>query len=482
MSSLTGAAARGGAVTIGVQLLRILLQFGSVVVLARLLAPEAFGLIAMIMAIIGVAELIRDFGLSIASVQAKVVTDRERDNLFWANTGLGTGCALLAWAATPLLVGLYDEERLRPIVLPLALVFVLSGMNTQYRADLARRLRFHALALGDLVGPASGIAAAVVLAWQGAGVWALVAQQLVGAAVSLASNMLNARWLPGGVHRDTSIRSYFRFGADVLGTQVLNYITRNVDYVVIGAVRGPVQLGLYSRAYQMLMVPLNQINAPLTNVAVPVLSRVHTDLPALGRALRRAQLVACYVTAPALVVAAALAEPVVGLLLGERWLPMAPIFAVLALGGIFRSIGQVSYWAYLSTARTRSLLRLQLFTQPVMVALIVAGVPWGGVGVAAGHLVANAFSWAVSLVAVGRTTGVDDRPLFATATTAVLGTALPAGLAAWGASRLVDGYLLQVVVGLAAAGLAAGVVGLAASPVRRDALVMVDTAKQMLRR
>jgi PST family polysaccharide transporter len=482
VSNLTGAAARGGAVTVGVQLVRIVLQFGSIIVLARLLAPDTFGLLAMVLAIIGVAELIRDFGLSIASVQAKVVTREERDNLFWANTGLGLTCALLAWAATPLLVDLYDEERLRPLVLPLALVFVLSGMNTQYRADLARHLRFHALALGDLLGPASGIAAAVVLAWQGAGVWALVAQQLVGAAVSLVVNMVNARWLPGGVHRRTSIRHYFRFGANVLGTQVLSYITRNVDYVVLGAVRGPAELGLYSRAYQMLMVPLNQINAPLTNVAVPVLSRVHDDLPALGRALRRAQLVACYVTAPLLMVAAALAHPIVGLLLGERWLPMADIFAVLAVGGIFRSIGQISYWAFLSTAKTGALLRLQLWTQPVMVLCIVAGVPWGGVGVAVGHLVANLFSWIVSLTAVGRRTGVAVRPLFVTAVTAVLGTALPAGLAAWGASQLVDGDLLRVLVGLVAAALAAGAIGVVARPVRRDAVVMVDTAKQMLRR
>lgn len=482
MSTLAGAAARGGAITVGAQLVRIVLQFGSIIVLARLLSPEVFGLLAMVLAVIGIAELIRDFGLSIASVQAKVVTRPERDNLFWANTALGSGCALLAWASTPLLVALYDEQRLRPIVLPLALVFVLSGMNTQYRADLARRLRFHALAFGDVAGPAAGIATAVVLAVLGAGVWALVAQQLVAAGVSLLVNALNARWLPGGVHLGTSIRKYFRFGANVLGTQSLNYITRNIDSVVLGAFRSPIELGLYSRAYQMLMVPLNQINAPLTNVAVPVLSRVQEDRAALGRALRRAQLVACYVTAPLLVVAAALSEPVVGLLLGDRWLPMAAIFAVLALGGIFRSIGQVSYWAFLSTARTGALLRLQLWTQPIMVALIVAGVPWGGVGVALGHLVANVFSWVASLVVAGQATGVDVRPLFATSAAAVAGTALPAGVAAWGASQLVEGYALQILLGLVAAIAAATLVGALVPPVRRDAAVMVATAKQMLRR
>ncbi len=479
---LAGTAARGAAVTMGVQVLRIGLQFGSIVVLARLLSPETFGLLAMVTAVIGVADLVRDFGLSMASVQAKHVSTAERTNLFWVNTGLGTACALLAAASTPVLVRLYDEPRLAQIVLPLSAVFVLSGMNTQFRADLARRLKFTSIARADLSAPAAGILCAIVLALNGAGVWALVAQQLVTGAVALAVNVLSARWLPGRYRRGVSIRRFFRFGGGVLGAQLLSYGTQNVDNIAIGAFSGPVQLGLYSRAYQLLMVPLNQINAPLTNVAVPVLSRVQDDLAALGRGLRRAQFVASYVTATLLLVAAALADPVVAILLGPQWEGLAPIFAVLALGGIFRSVSQVAYWAHLATAHTGSFLRLQLWTQPFMMLLVVGGVPWGGVGVASGHLVANVLYWVVSLVAVGRTTGVAVGPLVRNTLTALGAVALPAALAAGVVSRQLTEPLWQVGAGLLAAALAALLVGGLTPAVRRDTLGMVATVRGMRRR
>ena len=481
-TALAGAAARGGAVTVAAQVARIVLQIGSVVVLARLLTPAQFGLVAMVTAVIGVADLLRDFGLSLASVQAKEVTPAERSNLFWANAGLGAACALVAAALTPAIVALYDEPQLTAVVPPLAAVFLLSGLTTQYRADLARRLRFGTVAAADLAGPAAGIVAAVVLGAAGAGVWALVAQQLVGAATILVIVVVAGRWRPQRYRRDVPVGRFFRFGGAVLGTQLLSYVTRNVDNVALGAVRGPAELGLYSRAYQLVMVPINQINAPLTNVAVPVLARVHEDLVQLSAGLRRAQLVACYVTAPLLVVAAALAWPLVDLVLGDGWQDVAPILAVLALGGIFRSVSQIAYWGYLATGRTRQLLRLQLWTQPLMILLVVAGVPWGPVGVATGHLVANVMYWVVSLVALGRATGVRVAPLVGTAAVAVLAVGLPAGAAAWGASQLVDGAFWQVVLGLLAAAAAAGVVGAAVPAVRRDAVTMWRTARLVVQR
>ena len=479
---LAGAAARGGAVTVGAQVARIVLQVASVVVLARLLTPAQFGLVAMVTAVIGVADLLRDFGLSLASVQAKDVSHAERSNLFWANTGLGTACALLAAGLTPAIVALYDEPELTAVVPPLAAVFLLSGMTTQYRADLARRLRFGTVAAADLAGPAAGIATAVCLAAGGAGVWALVAQQLVGAATTLVVVVAAGRWLPDRYRRDVPVSRFFRFGGAVLGTQLLSYVTRNVDSVAIGAVRGPADLGLYSRAYQLVMVPINQINAPLTNVAVPVLARVHEDREKLGAGLRRAQLVACYVTAPLLVVAAALAGPLVDLVLGESWHHVAPILAVLAIGGIFRSVSQIAYWGYLATGRTGELLRLQLWTQPLMIVLVVTGVVWGPVGVAAGHLVANVLYWAVSLIALGRSTGVRVAPLVHTAAVAVLGLGAPAGGAAWLAAGAMTGAWWQVAVGLLAAATTAAGVAVLVPAVRRDAMTMWRTARLVANR
>ena len=124
------------------------------VVLARLLTPSDFGLVAMVTAVIGVAQLIRDFGLSLAAVRAPTLSREERDNLFWANFLMGLGCTIVIIVATPLIVAIYGQPRLTPIVLSLSIVFTFSGITTQYRANLSRELRFKALGLSDIIAQA----------------------------------------------------------------------------------------------------------------------------------------------------------------------------------------------------------------------------------------------------------------------------------------------------------------------------------------
>ncbi len=482
MTELSTAAARGTATTLLAQVLRFVLQFGSVLVLARLLVPADFGLVAMVTAVIGIAEIFRDFGLSAAAIQAPELSRAERTNLFWANSGLGFVCALAAVALTPGLVLLYDEPRLGPVVPALAGVFVLSGLNSQYRAGLTRDMRFGVLAVSDVVAQAVGAAVAIALAWAGAGLWALVAQQLVVALTSLLVNVGSARWLPGLPRRAVSIRRFVKYGSGFLGAQTLMYATSNIDSVVIGAVWGKVELGLYSRAYQLLMVPLNQIQAPLTRVALPVLSRIQEDTARLAHYVGRAQLVVCYVTTLVLAVAAALADPAVRVLFGPGWDGVAPIFALLAIGGIFRAASSVAYWTYLARAQTGALFRLQLWTRPLMAGLIVAGTPWGGRGVAAGFALGCAGYWAVSLVDIGRRTQLSVRPFFAKALFAMLVVATPAAAGAWGASLAAEGPLARLVLGLAGAVGVVGLLWLALPTVRRDVAVLAGFARRALSR
>ena len=140
-SDLGRSAARGGGTTVLAQGLRLVLQFGSVVVLARLLDPTAFGLVAMVTAVIGVAELVRDFGLSTAAVRAKHLDHDQQTNLFWTNTALGLGCSLLAAALSPVVAAVYGEPVLVEVVLALAGVFAVNGASTQFRVALTRQLR-----------------------------------------------------------------------------------------------------------------------------------------------------------------------------------------------------------------------------------------------------------------------------------------------------------------------------------------------------
>lgn len=483
MRPLGDVAARGTGVTLGLQGVRFLLQTVSLVLLARLLTPAEFGVVAMVTAITGAADLVRDFGLSLAAVQAKELSDAERTNLFWANVGIGAACGLVLVATTPLIVALYGEPRLTPIVLSVAGVFVISGATTQFRAELSRSLRFFALSGSDIAAQAAGIVTAVALALLGLGYWAIVAQIVVVAVVTLLCNVVVCRWRPGLPRRDVSIRRFFRFGGGVLGTQLLAYVTKNIDNVAIGAYSGAFQLGLYSRAYQLLMMPLSQINAPLTTVALPVLSRVQDDEQAYRRYLGKAQLVGGYVTATVLALCGALAVPLVEILFGARWAGVAPILALLAIGGVFRAVSQICYWVYLSKGRTVDQLKLYLVLRPVMVAVILAGVPWGSIGVAAACSVAFLLEWLGSLWHVGRVTGVDRGLLLRNALRPVLLVCLPAGVVANLTTRvLAFGPFVELAAGLGAAAVTTVLVASTVPAVRADVATVAHFGRRALRR
>jgi polysaccharide transporter, PST family len=443
-----------------------------------LLTPADFGLVAMVTAVIGVADLLRDFGLSSAAIQSRTLTEDERSNLFWANLGLGTACTLGAMAATPLIVAGYRQPGLAPVVLVLALTFTINGANTQYRADLARRMRFAALSGAEIIAQASGISVAILLAATGAGVWAIVWQQIAVAVVTLFINVLNVRWRPGLPRRGVSLRRFFRFGGGLLGTQLIAYATKNVDNVALGAVWGATPLGWYNRAYQRLMMPLNQINAPMTNVALPVLSRVQHDDATFQRYLAKAQLVACYLTSTLFAVAAGLAVPLVSVLFGPRWSPVAPIFAVLAIGGIFRAVAQIAYWIFLARGRTGAQLRQDLVLRPFIVLAILAGLPWGPLGVAVGHSAAFFIYWLATLWYVGRVTGTPVRPLVVNAARSVLLVGAPSGAVAYLITYLPLAAPVQLLLGVTAAGLWILLVAVAVPRVRADLRVLMDFSRR----
>jgi O-antigen/teichoic acid export membrane protein len=482
-TDLRGRAVRGTSVTLGAQGVRVVLQLVSLSVLARLLAPSDFGLVAMAMAIIGVSDILRDFGLGPAAIQAKNLSDDERSNLFWANTALGLGTAVLAVASTPLIVRLYGDERLTGVVLAVSAVFLLNGAATQFRSDLSRSLRFPALAVADVSGQIVALAAAIGTALAGGGYWAIVVQLNVVALVTLLMSWGQSRFLPSRPHRHVSIRRFFRFGSGMLGTQLIAYTTRNIDNVAIGAWWGQAALGFYSRGYQLVMMPLNQINAPLTRIALPILSRVYDDPVRYHRYLHRAQLVSCYVTATVLAVGAGLAGPLVTVLFGARWEPVVPIFAALAIGGVFRSVAQIAYWVFLAEGLTGSQFRMYLITRPFVIAVLLSGLPWGALGVAVTASLAYVTDWLVQMWWLSRVSRADVGSLMRTALLAIGGVALPAGMAAAATSCLALPAPALLPLGVLAAGAAIGTVAAVLPWVRRDLLLishLVSTA--LLRR
>ncbi|MFT3798209.1 lipopolysaccharide biosynthesis protein [Microbacterium sp.] len=474
--ALGDAAARGASITLFAQLYKAALQLVATMVLARMLSPDDFGLIAMVLSVIGISEIFRDFGLSSAAIQAKSVSTAERTNLFWANTGLGVSSAVVVAVSAPLIAMLYADARVTPVVVALAGSFVLSGMVTQYTADMSRRLMFRKMAIIEMVSPTIALGIAVVMALMGAGYWALVVQQLVSLAVLLALSVAAARWWPGVPRRDVSIRHFMKYGVALFGTQVIAYLTKNIDNIAIGVAWGATPLGYYDRAYQLLMAPLRQINAPMTRVALPVLSRVHDDPVRFERYLLRAQIVGGYVTATVFALAASLAKDIVLIVFGADWLPIVPIFTILALGGVLRAVSQISYWIFLASGHPGAQLKMYLVTRPLMILVIVAGVPWGAMGVAVGSTVAYSLHWIISLIWSCRVAGLRPRLLLMNTVRILVTVSIPAGVVSWLVTLLGWPSVPTIAAGLLAVAVYLIVVAGLSASARRDLVIVVDFA------
>ncbi len=481
-SDLGRVAARGAGVTLAGQGARILLQLASVVVLARLLSPEDYGLLAVGLVVVGVGEVFRDLGLSTAAIRAPDLTTAQRDGLFWLNVTAGAVLAGVAVLAADPVATAFGEPELAGIVRLLSLTFLLNGLAAQYRAGLVRQLRFGAVAGTDLAAQLAAFAVAVSAAAGGAGYWALVAQQLTQGAVTLVAVVALGRWVPRRPRRGVGLAPLVRFGGGVTGTQLVHYVGNNLDNVLLGLTAGPAALGIYNRGFQLLMTPLNQIRSPATTVAVPVLSRLRDDVERAGDYLRRGQLALGFSLVAGMALAAGAAVPLVDVVLGPRWAEVAPVLALLAVAGSAQTLSFVGLWVYLSRGLSGALFRYTLVTLALNAACIGAGSAFGVVGVAAGYATAALLEWPLSLWWLSRVTVLPVRDLYRGAVR-ITACAVAAGAACHLATLLTAGW---PPVGRLGAGLAAGLAAYALASlvpgVRRDLAGVLAWGRQMAAR
>jgi PST family polysaccharide transporter len=434
-------AAKGALITIVGQIVRLVAQLLGIILLARILSPADFGLLAMVVAIIGVGEVVRDFGLSAAAVQAPTLSTEQRDNLFWINAGLGASFAVVVATFSGLIAGFYGDARLQPIALALAGTFLVNGLSTQFRADLNRQMKFGSLAIVETLSAAAGLVVAVVAASNGAGYWALVLQQVVSPTVGLVAVIALTRWLPGLPHRHADMKKLLRFGQNLLGVQLLNYASRNIDSIVVGASFGANILGFYDRAFQLLMLPLNQIQAPATKVALPTLSQIQNEPTRFASYISRGQLALMHFIVAAFAISAAQASPLIFWVLGPQWEGSVPIFQILAFAGVAQAAAYATYWAFLSLGLTGSNLRLELVSRPIIIGLILFGAGWGVLGVAAGFALGQLILWPLGLWWISRVTKiVPVREMFSNGIRAIVAYG-SCGVASWAASVFSSGLL-----------------------------------------
>lgn len=394
MADLKGRSVRGGAVTMAAQGAKFVLQLGSTAILARLLTPADFGLVAMVTAVTGFVALFKDAGLSMATVQREHVTHDQVSTLFWINVALSAALMLVTAALAPAIAWFYGEPRLTAITLAFAATFILGGFTVQHQALLQRQMRFKAIAAVDLLGLIVGIVTAVAMAWRGFGYWALVGMTASAACINCVIVWGLSRWRPGLPRRGCGVRDMLRFGGGLTSFNFLNYFTRNADNVIIGHSLGGEALGIYSKAYNLLMMPIRQISGPMGTVMVPSLSRLRVDPPRYRRAYLRAIHTLAFVGMPLVAFLFVGAPEVVAILLGPGWGNAADVFRWLAPAAFLGTVNVAPGWLCISLGRAREQVIWAVISMPVTIAAFLVGLHWGVVGVAA----AFSLSWSSMFV------------------------------------------------------------------------------------
>lgn len=454
------------------------IQLVSILILSRLLDPRDYGLIAMVMTVINFGEIFRDFGLSTAAIQAPTLSRPERDNLFWANTGLGSLLAIMVFLGAPLLASAYEQDQLVGITHALAITFILNGLTAQFRASLIRGLRFKSVALIDITAALTGLLTAVTCALGGLGVWSLVVQQLTSGLTLLSGTAIAGRWLPRAPHRGVSIRHHARFGGNLLAAQVVGYAANNTDTWTVGLRFGPDVLGAYSRAFQLIMTPMNQIRSPSTTVAIPVLARISDAQARFDDYLRKGQLALALPTTLGLGIVIGAAPNIVAVFLGSAWGSSTPYVQFFAVAAIFQTLGYVGYWVYLTRGLTRVLFHYAMVESAIRVAAVVIGSVWGSIGVAAGFAIAPIICLPLTLFWLGRATPTPTRDLLVSAARILLQSA-PACAASFAVTIATPGWPpLLSLLAAALAGIAIYAALVATLPVvRRDVTDVLSMAR-----
>jgi PST family polysaccharide transporter len=380
---LKGRSVRGSAAMVLSEGGRFAIRMLGLAVMARLLTPADFGLLAMVATFTRLIEIFRDLGLATATVQRRDITQEQVSYLFWVNVLVGLVSTAITAALAPVAAWFYGEPDLTGITLVLAVAFVFGGLSVQHQALMRRQMKFSVLAWLRVCASLGSVTVGILAALQGAGYWSLVAMSLASGVIMTTGLWWVCGWRPGRPRRGTeATRALLAFGGNVTGTRLLAFFARNLDNILIGKFWGGDALGLYSKAYQLLMLPISQLTAPVTGVVVSALSRLQDQPERFRDYYRKAIQGLTALTMPIVVFTFVVADELVLLILGPQWGGTAVIFRLLAPAAFVGTFNGAAGWVWVALGQTDRQLRWGVLSTPCYIAAFAIGVVWGPEGVA----------------------------------------------------------------------------------------------------
>lgn len=385
LTDLKRKSVRGGFATLSAQGVKFVLQTATTMVLARLLSPQDFGLQGMAIVVTGFLALFQDAGLVAATIQRLEVTHEQISTLFWINAAVGVMLAILCAVSAPLVVAFYHEPRLYWVAVVSGTTFIFNGLASQHAALLTRRMRFVTQANIGVLSLLLSSATGIVMALLGYRYWSLVGMALSGSIFGAVAVWMAVPWIPGLPRRKCGVLSMLHFGGVATCNNFVVFLAWNTEKLLLGRFWGADALGLYGRAYQLVTLPVQQLNGAVTSVAFPALSRIQHDAGRLARSFLRGYSLLISLTIPITITCALFAEEIVHIVLGPKWMAAAPIFRLLSPVALVFAIANPLSWLVLSTGRIGRALSLSAATTPLVILGIVLGLSRGPTGVALGY-------------------------------------------------------------------------------------------------
>lgn len=352
------------------------------ILLARLLTPEAFGLVGMITVLTGFAKVFKDMGFGAALIQKADTDPIHFDTVFWANLILGLSLTLLFAACAPLIAGFYNEPILIPITIWLSLTFFIDAFGIVHDAIINKKLDFKRLSIMEVlyITIAGGIA--ILMAIRGFGVWSLVAHSLMSSVASISILWIISPWRPRMKFSKKALKDLWKFSINLLSYNAINYWFRNSDDLLIGRFFGSSALGIYNRAYSLMLFPLNNITGTISRVMFPAFSTIQDDRKRIGNIYLKITQTIGLITFPMMLGLIVVAEDFVIAVFGPQWSGMIPILQLFSLVGLIHSINTLNGNIFQALGRTDLQLKVGGTVAILGIIAIIIGLTGGVYGVA----------------------------------------------------------------------------------------------------
>jgi PST family polysaccharide transporter len=360
----------------------VILQIVSTVVLARFISPWAYGTVGMVATATAFAALFKDLGLASATIQREKLTPEQLNFIFWLNVAFASAVTLMLIALAPAVSTFYGRPDLTPITAVLAFNLLLSSCGAQHAALLSREMRFRALAVAQIAGTFAQFLTTLTAAIAGFQQWAIVLGFLAFTAGNVVLLWSFSDWRPGAPRLADGAREIVHFGANLTVFDFVNYFSRNLDNILIGRAWGAEQLGYYSRAYSLLLFPIQNIRGPLSAVALPALSRLQKDPEAFRNYYRRILAILALATMPIAGFSVVRSGLMIETLLGPQWKSASEVATWLAVVSFLQPCSGLFGAVLVAKGLVRRHLECGIVGAIVTSASFLVGIPYGTVALA----------------------------------------------------------------------------------------------------